>query len=562
MGRFRVTASQSGNLRIAACVLVVIAFLVPFGLHGQSQPPDESATLQGFVRDSRGRPLAGARVCLQIRGGTQMLSAQTDSDGNYRFAALSPGAYSLRAEMVGHSEASFGPLVLGPKEAKSIDLTLAAQQSSAPQSSLSRTPKSGSPEFFDEPNFTVAGVTDPTNLGGHGSETAVRNKEALAKATVSLGRTSPDSSRPETSISSAEKSLRETVEREPENSAANRRLGRLLIADGKAREALPYLERASRLNPGDFENAYELALACAAVGEYERAGSNVRALLAGRDRAQQAQAKLHHLLGDVEERRGHPLEAVQEYQHAAELDPSEPNFFDWGSELLMHRAAEPAVEVFTKGNRLFPRSVRMLVGLGAAWYSQGSSERAVLRLCEASDLSPDDPMPYLFLGRIQEVETAQSELFMEKLRRFARLQPENAMANYYYAVSLWKRRKSPEDAENVAQAKALLEKAVRLDPKLGAGYLQLGILYSEQKDFSNAISSYQRAIGVSPDLEEAHYRLAQAYRQTGEAAKAKSELQLYSQLSRERAEEVERDRHEIQQFVYKLRDRTSSSQPQ
>ncbi len=561
MGRFRVTASQSGNLRIAACVLVVIAFLVPFGLHGQSQPPEESATLHGFVRDSRGRPLPAATVCLHIGSGAETLSAQTDSDGSYRFAALSPGSYTLRAEMVGYSEAIFGPLVLGPKEAKSIDLTLAAQQTSPPQSSLSRTPKSGSPEFFDEPNFTVAGVTDPTNLGGHGSDTAVRNKEALAKATVSLGRTSPDSSRPKSS-SGAEKSLHETVEREPENFDANHSLGKLLVADGKAREALPYLERASRINPGDFENAYELALACAGVGEYEHAGLNVRTLLAGKDRSPQDQAKLHHLLGDVEEVQGNPLEAVQEYQHAAELDPSESNFFDWGSELLMHRAAEPAIEVFAKGTRLFPRSVRMLVGLGAAWYSQGSSELAVLRLCEASDLSPDDPTPYLFLGRIQEAETAQSELFMEKLRRFAGLRPENAMANYYYAVSLWKRRKSPEDAENVAQARALLEKAVRLDPKLGAGYLQLGILYSEQKDFSNAISAYKHAIEVSPHLEEAHYRLAQAYRQTGEAAKAKSELQLYSQISKERAKEVERDRHEIQQFVYTLRDRTSSWPPQ
>jgi tetratricopeptide (TPR) repeat protein len=463
--------------------------------------------------------------------------------------------------MIGYSELIFGQLVLGPKEVKSIDLTL-AQGSSPPRSSLSGAPNSGTPEFFDEPNFTVAGVTDPTNLGGHGSDTVVQNKEALAKATVSLGRTSPDSSRPKSSISSAEKSLHETAEREPENFDANHSLGILLVAEGKAREALPYLERASRLKPGDFENAYELALACAGVGEYARAGANTRTLLARQDRTPQDRAKLHHLLGDIEERRGNPLEAVQEYQRAAELDPSEPNLFDWGSELLMHRAAEPAVEVFTRGNRLFPRSVRMLVGLGAAWYSQGSSERAVLRLCEASDLGPDDPMPYLFLGRIQEAETTQSELFMEKLRRFAELQPENAMANYYYAVSLWQRRKGSEDVRDLAEIKDMLEKAVRLDPKFSAGYLQLGILYSEQKDFFKAISSYQQAIEVKPGLEEAHYRLAQAYRHTGEASKARSELRLYTQLSKERAEEVERDRHEIQQFVYTLRDRTSASHPQ
>ena len=80
-----------------------------------------------------------------------------------------------------------------------------------------------------------------------------------------------------------------------------------------------------------------------------------------------------------------------EYQRAAELDPSEPYFFDWGSELLLHRAVEPAIEVFSKGNRLFPHSARMLVALGVAWYSNGSYDQAAQRLCEASDLNPDDP---------------------------------------------------------------------------------------------------------------------------------------------------------------------------
>jgi tetratricopeptide (TPR) repeat protein len=562
MGRSCVTASQSANLCIAGCVLVVIALLTPLKSEGQSNKrPVESATLQGVVRDSQGRPLAAAKVCLQISGGRQTLTAQTDSDGNYRFATLSPGDYTLRAEMVGHSETSFGPLALRPKEAKKIDLTL-AQQSSPSRSSLSGPPESGSSDFFDEPTFTVAGVTDPTNLGGHGSDTVVRNKEALAKDTVSLGRKSPGSSRPESSVFSAVESLRETAEREPENFDANHRLGELLVADGQARKALPYLERASRLNPGDFENAYELALACAGAGEYQQAGRNVRILLARQDRAPQDQARLHHLLGDVNERLANPVEAVHEYQRAAELDPSERNFFDWGSELLLHRAAEPAVEVFTKGNRLFPRSGRILVGLGVSWYTRGSYEQAVQCLCDASDLNPNDPNPYLFLGKIQSVEKTQPDALTGMLRRFVTLQPENAMANYYYAVSLWKGRKAPEDDETLAQVQSLLEKAVHLDPKLGLGYLQLGILYSERKDFPKAISAYQRTIQANPSLEETHYRLAHAYRQTGQKLKAQEELQVYNQISKRKAADTERDRHEIQQFVYTLRDAPSVLQPQ
>jgi tetratricopeptide (TPR) repeat protein len=412
----------------------------------------------------------------------------------------------------------------------------------------------GQPEFFDEPQFTVAGVTDPTNLGGHGSDTRMRTADTLARDTASLGKPSPGA----TAVlsSQTEKSLREAVARQPGSFEVNHGLGELLARSGQPRDAIPYLERASQLRPTDYKNAFQLASAYANAGDYERSRDHVRTLMGRQDKAE-----LHHLLANIEARMGNPLEAIRQYQRAAEMDPSEPNLFDWGSELLAHHAAEPALEVFAKGNRLFPQSVRMLVGMGAAWYARGFYERAANHFCRASDLNPKDPSPYLFLGKIESAESVPSEGMLERMERFARLAPDNALANYYYALSLWKRRKA-QDTALETQVQSLLERAVRLDPKLGAGYLQLGVLYSDRKDFRKAISAYQKAIAVSPRLEEAHYRLAQAYRQTGEPQKAQQETQLYKQLSKESAEEATRQRREMQQFVYTLRDGSPAQPPQ
>jgi tetratricopeptide (TPR) repeat protein len=108
---------------------------------------------------------------------------------------------------------------------------------------------------------------------------------------------------------------------------------------------------------------------------------------------------------------------------------------------------------------------------------------------------------------------------------------------------------------------SLLVKAVRLEPNLGAAYLQLGIFYAGQKDLPNAISAYQKAIAVSPQLEEAHYRLAQAYRLTGEEVKAQHEFEVHARLSKESTEERERERRDIQQFVFALRGPNPASQP-
>jgi tetratricopeptide (TPR) repeat protein len=526
----------------------------------QSQEPAGNVTLQGtvqgYVRDSSGRPLANATVFLEFATGTETLAIQTqithtDSDGAYRLAALRAGAYTLRAEMNGYGETIVGPVSLAQKETKKIDLALVSAKASEPGNPLPGTTKrkkpAQAPEFFDEPQFTVAGVTQATNSGGHGSDVVLRNTEALAKATASLSEESTESSGA-TASAATEASLRNAVTHESENFEANRKLGKFLSDNGKAAEAVPYVERASRLNPADPE--------------------------------------AHRLLGDIEEKLRNPLKAVREYQRAAELDPSEPDLFDWGTELLTHRALEPATEVLTRGNRLFPKSVRMLVSLGVAWYARGSYDQAAQCLVNASDLAPDNPTPYLFLGKMQSAETtppegSAAEVTEERLQRFAQLQPDNALANYYYAVSFWKQSWKQSagavdsNTERSARVESLLLKAVHLDPKLGVAYLQLGILYSQRADFSRAISAYQKAIEVSREevslqpanpqldetLEKSHYRLAQAYLRIGEKAAAQEQLQLHDQLSKKTKENAERERREIQEFVILLRNKNTAPQP-
>lgn len=528
---FRLTEHLRRSIRIAVLVSAVSGAL------GQAQRgADVRTILQGTVRDSGNRPVVGAKVCLQSKNPVQTLTVITDLDGHYQFSNPSAGTYTLYAEMPGVGETSLDPVVLPLDKAKLIDLKLS-------KPSMSSTAQA--PEFYDEPHFTVAGVSDTTNLGGHGSDVVVRTTETLARDTASLGR-NPSAVHPPDTYK-AEKALRDQLARDPESFKANQQLGTLLADTGRARDGLPYLEHASRLRPDDAANGYELALAKAGTGELDQAQTDVKRLLARRDTAE-----LHHLLAEIEEKRGSPVEAVREYQRAAELNPSESNLFDWGSDLLLHSAVDPALEVFGKGHRLFPTSARMLVGLGVAFYGRGSYEQAVSRLCAASDLNPGDPTPYFFLGKFESAEPTSSPASVERLERFAKLEPENAQANYFYALSLWNSRQGNDD-KVVTKVNSLLEKALHLDPKLGAAFLEIGILKLEKNDLLGALASFQKAVDASPQLAQAHYRLAQTYRQTGDSPRAQTELELYTQISRNNAEEAVRERREIQQFVYTLR---------
>ncbi len=284
------------------------------------------------------------------------------------------------------------------------------------------------------------------------------------------------------------------------------------------------------------------------TGSSNRGGHGSDAIL----RSSEALTKATASLGDLNERPGNALQTAREYQHAAERDPSERNLFDWGAELLAHRAAGPAIEVFTKGNRLFPHSTRMLLGLAVAFFANGSYDHAARRFFDASDLNPSDPGPYLFLAKVQSTAITESDGYVERMARFAKLEPGNAWANYYYAASLWK-KKGAADPETIALVETLLQKSLSLDPNLAAARLELGIVAEDQKHFPEALASFRRAIALDPRMEEAHYRLAQAYVRTGETQKAQKEFEIHHQLVQESSEQVERERREIQQFVIELR---------
>ena len=219
------------------------------------------------------------------------------------------------------------------------------------------------------------------------------------------------------------------------------------------------------------------------------------------------------------------------------------------------------MEVFAKGSSAHPNSARMLTGLGAALYSNGSSDEAARRLCEASDLQPADPTPYLFLGKIEKTIPAPLPCSERKLARFAHEQPGSAQANYYYALSLWKREKGSENAAGMRQVEELLEKAVAIDPKLGEAYLQLGILRSARGDFEQAIHDYKKAIEINPQLGEAHRQLGLAYQRTGEKVKAQEEFQAYEQAEKAEAAEIERQRRELRQFLIILKDQPAATPP-
>jgi len=353
----------------------------------------------------------------------------------------------------------------------------------------------------------------------------------------------------------AEAEFKKALELEPQNYDANHNLGELYVRAGKVAVATPYLEQAQRINPAAYDNGYDLALAYIVTNRLPDARQLLQNLLKQKD-----SAELHNLLAEVEEKDGKFVAAANEYELAAHLDPSEGNLFDWGSELLLHRTLDPAITIFEKAAERYPNSPRIAIGLGIAYYSRGNYDDAVKSLLYAADLSPADPRVYPFLSRAYDSSPSQAEEVIARFRRFAEQRPNNGRAQYYYAMSLWKGKRTQDASLDLAQISALLEKAIALDPSLAESYLQLGNLYSDQHKYAEAIPEYQRALELNSDLADAHYRLGQAYVHTGEKDKAQQQLQAYQKLREQHLADLDKQRAEVRQFVYAAKDAESRRQ--
>jgi tetratricopeptide (TPR) repeat protein len=372
-------------------------------------------------------------------------------------------------------------------------------------------------------------------------QAAVRLKPDSAEARTNLAVTLLHTGKP----GLAEEQFRKALELEPKDYDANHNLGEFYIQAGKIGDAPPLLEEAQRIRPTAYDNGYDLAQAYFLTKHLSEARQLIQSLI-----QQKNTGELHNLLGQIEEKDGKPVQAANEFEIAAHLDPSEDNLFVWGSELLLHRTYEPAVDVFRQGSLRYPTSPRLKIGLGMALDLQGKYDDAVKALLAAADLDPTDARCYLFLSKAYGNSPNQTEEVIQRFRRYAELESSNALAQYYYAMSLWKGKRAEDASPDFEKVESLLQKSVKLDEKLPEAHVQLGNLYADRHEYARSIPEYLRALELDPNLSDAHYRLGQDYVHSGQKDRAQAEFDVYQKLRAQHLAEVEKERAEVQQFVY------------
>lgn len=300
-----------------------------------------------------------------------------------------------------------------------------------------------------------------------------------------------------------------------------------LAQNPKIEAALPSLERSFRSQPESYDAGWNLALAYVETGRLEQARAQIEALL-----KRHKTAELHNLYGTTEEKLSRYEQAAREFEIAARMEPSEKNLNDWGGFLLRRAALDASLRVYLRAVELHPKSAALRIGLGLAHHARREYDEAIESVCTAVDLNPQDPRPLVFLGSLLDTSPKLGPQVARRLENFARLYPDNAQAQLYYGLSLWKeaeRQSLPVDVDKVEQH---LAAAATLDPSSFEAWLQLGILFERARRDTDMIKALRQAARLRPENDAVHYRLGRAYQRTGQTAAAEKEFDLYRRYRR------------------------------
>lgn len=143
--------------------MLMLGLLFPASLVAQS------VTLSGTATDAKGKPIANATVSLKPAQGSP-LEVRTDGEGNYTFANLAPGDYTISASGGGLAAKPIA-LTITTMEHQTEDLLLApgagqelpGAPSPAPsQEKMTPTMRTLRPRSCGTPRFVLSRRTMPT----------------------------------------------------------------------------------------------------------------------------------------------------------------------------------------------------------------------------------------------------------------------------------------------------------------------------------------------------------------------------------------------------------------
>ena len=220
-----------------------------------------------------------------------------------------------------------------------------------------------------------------------------------------------------------------------------------------------------------------------------------------------------------------PAKAVSEAQ--AEIENNRKNlagYLQLGQIFLEYSTPQPAVEIYSRALQLAPDSLVARLGEGLALKDVQRFDEAEKELKFCLERDPGMVVAFDSLASLY-LEANQ----YEKLAVVAQQYLETNAADYrgYYYLAAVK----DHEKEDRQAAKAMVRKAIGLNPDFAASFALLGKLLLQEDRDVEATRELEHAIRLRSDYTPAHLYLGNAYKKLGRPADAAREFQLVRELN-------------------------------
>jgi eukaryotic-like serine/threonine-protein kinase len=236
-------------------------------------------------------------------------------------------------------------------------------------------------------------------------------------------------------------------------------------------------------------------------------------------------AEVHIAMGEVQSAMGNRELALDHYQHALKLDPSNANALSGlAGEYAARQRTREAEELYRRAAALRPDDWQGYNALGRFLKAQKRPQEAGEQFRRVIRLTPDNVAGYLNLAAVL-IDQGRLDQAQAPLERASELAPSNYVVHLNLGELYSRKRLFP-------QAERSLQRALRFNDKRWTVWLDLAVVYRWMNQDSHAVAAYQHAV---PLLEEAvkvtpkdaplRALLAEMYAYTGQSDRSLSSIQ-------------------------------------